>query len=252
MKKLATIGLALVAMLAMTAVAVAQVAEPVITLTGSGTPTKGGTKKKPKNATLVTDFKVNKESRKTVANITYFVPKNIVLSGKGFKYCTAETINLKGEGACPKGSLVGKGTSTAVLGPNFAPLGFTVNVYAGGKNEIALALAQTNGGSVRTNFKGTITKASGPYGQKISVDIPASVQSPAAGLYSYITEVKTTIKGKFVKGSGKKKTTSYFASLTGCPKDKQHHLGVQLGYAQNDTGPAGKSPVVTATSPCKP
>jgi len=251
MKRLATIGLALVAMLALTAVAVAQVAEPVINLTGSGSPSKGGTKKKPKNATLNTDFTVNKESRKTVSRITYFIPKNIVLSSKGFKYCPVETLNTKGEGACPKGSLVGKGTSTAVLGPKFAPLGFTVNVYAA-KTGLALALAQTNGGSVRANFPGVISKAPAPYGQKITVDIPPAVQSPAAGLYSYITEVQTKITGKLTSGKGKKKKTAFFASLTGCPKDKKHRLGVQLTYVQNDTGPAGTSPIIPATAPCKP
>jgi len=263
LKKFAILGLAIVAMLSMTAVAVAQYALPSIQVTGTVSPSKGGTKKKPKNAKLNVAFTVNKESRKTVERITYYVPANVRLSGSGFRFCPASQINQQGEGKCPKGSKVGTGTATAVLGPNFAPLGFTVNVYAGSKNELALALAQTGGGSVRTAFRGLITSAGTPFGQKITVDVPKSVQSPATGLYSYITGVKTSIGGKFtstkkvtkkVKGKKKKvtvKTTHYFASLTGCPKDKTHDFGVQLGYSANDTGPSGTSDQVRDTAACK-
>src|SRR5215212_6325510 len=87
LKKLVTIGLAVVAVLAAAAVAVAQVAEPVIQPSGAVAPTKGGTKKKPKNAKLKVAFSVNKESRKTLSGINFFVPANVKLSGKGFKYC---------------------------------------------------------------------------------------------------------------------------------------------------------------------
>ena len=254
MRKLAIIGLTLTALFAVTGVALAQFAVPVIGFTGAVTPTKGGTKKKPKNAKLNVAFTVNKESHKTLSSITYFVPANVKLSGTGFKYCPATKINASGETSCPKGSKIGSGTATAVLGPQQTPLNFTVNVYAGGKSEIAIALK----GAVNIAFKAPITSASAPYGQKIAVSIPASVQSPAPGLYSYVTGVSTTIGGKFVKtvtkrvhGVKKKiKTTYNFDSLTGCPSSGLHKLGVQLGYAANDAGPAGSSDVISGTSAC--
>lgn len=254
MRKLALIGLTLTALLAVTGVALAQYALPVINFTGVVTPAKGGTKKKPKNAKLRVAFTVNKESHKTLSSITYFVPANVKLSGTGFRYCPSTKINASGEASCPKGSKIGSGTATAVLGPQQTPLNFTVNVYAGSKNEIAIALK----GAVNIAFRAPITSAGTPYGQKIAVAIPASVQSPAPGLYSYVTGVNTTIGGKFVKTVTKKvhgkkrkvKQTYFFDSLTGCPKDGTHHLGVQLGYAANDAGPAGTSPVVQGTSDC--
>jgi hypothetical protein len=259
LKKFVTFATAGVAMLATVSVAQAQTPpEPVIQVTGSISPDSGGTKKKPKNGSLDVAFTVNKESKKTVSTITYMVPRDVKLSGKGFRYCPASKINAQGEEKCPKGSKVGEGTATAVLGPNAAPLSFTVNVYAGSKDELALALAQTGGGAVRTAFAGPITSAGSPFGQKITVAVPESVQSPAANLYSYITSVDTTITGKTtktktVKKKGKKrkvKTKYYFASVTGCPADGTHDLGVQLTYAQNDSGPAGQSAVVQDTSDC--
>jgi hypothetical protein len=254
LRKLAIIGLTLTALLAVTGVAVAQFAPAVIQFTGVVTPNKGGTKTKPKNAKLSVAFTVNKESHKTLSSITYFVPANVKLSGKGFPYCPSTKINAQGEAKCPKGSKIGSGTATAVLGPQQTPLNFTVNVYAGSKSEIAVALK----GAVNIAFKAPITSTSAPYGQKIAVAIPASVQSPAPGLYSYVTSVNTTIGGKFVKtvtkrvhGVKKKiKTTYNFDSLTGCPSGGLHKLGVQLGYAANDAGPAGSSDVISGTSAC--
>jgi hypothetical protein len=248
LKKLAIIGMAITAMLAMAAVAMAQVAPPVIQWTASASPAKAGTKKKPKNTKLKTAFNVNADAKKTLSGINYYIPKEIKLSGKGFKKCSADTINTSGEGACPKGSQVGAGTSTALLGPSQAPLNFNVKVFANGANEIALSLT----GSVPIAFKAPIKKASGKYGQKIEVQIPASVQQPNPGLFSYVTNVTTTIGGAKVKtGKGKKKKTLYFSGISSCPKSKKVTSGVQLVYAQNDTGPAGQSDIVTSTASCK-
>jgi hypothetical protein len=124
-------------------------------------------------------------------------------------------------------------------------------VYAGSSNELALALAQTGGGAVRTAFQAPITSAGSPFGQKIEVDIPASVQSPAAGLYSYITSVSTTIGAKFTKKVKGKKKNFYFASLNGCPTDRTHDAGVQLTYVQNDAGPGGTSDIAQDTADCR-
>jgi len=249
LKKLGISGLAVTALLAMGGTALAQTppADLAVTVNGKASPSKAGTKKKPKNVSVKIAFEANKESRKTVSQIVFYLPKNLKLSGSGFKTCTAQQINGQGEASCPKGSKVGSGTATAVLGVNQTPLQFTNNVYVGGKNSIALALK----GTVDIAFEGTITKASGAYSQKLTVDIPPQVQSPAPGLFSYITGVDTTIKGSASKGKGKKKKKYAFASVNGCPKDKTHDFGVQLNYVANDAGAAGSSEIFTGTSPCK-
>jgi hypothetical protein len=247
--------LALTATLAMTAVAVAQYAVPVIQVTGKVSPSKGGSKKKPKNATVRMAFTLNKEAHKTASRMTFFVPRDVVLSGKGFRYCPASKINQQGEAKCPKGSKIGEGTATAVLGPEQTPLDFTINVYAGSKNEVAVSLK----GIVNIAFRGLIYRSGAPLGPKVTVDIPPSVQSPAPGLYSYLTGVDFTMSAKTtkkvrVKRKGKRVTVKrnyYFASLRGCPKDRTHDFGVMLTYADNDGGPGGQSDPIRDPSDCR-
>ena len=253
MKKFATTGLAAVAALALAAPAVAQAPDLVVNVTGKSVPAKGGSKKKPKNAKLNVSFTANQESKKTVSRITYYVPANMKLSGKGFKSCSADTLNAQGPDACPKGSKVGTGEAHAVAGSTFAPVNFDVSVYAGGANKLSLYLAQTAGGPLVIAFPGTISKASAPYGQKIQVDVPPSVQQAAPGFYSYITGVTTSIGAKPVsKGKGKKKKTYFYASRTGCPKSGIDTFGVQFDYVANDATPApGQSKIFTGTAKCR-
>jgi hypothetical protein len=237
--------------LAVAGVAIAQYALPQVTLTGTITPTKGGTKKKPKNATLTATFNVNKESRSTVSRITYLLPKNAKVSGKGFRFCPASQINNNGVGSCPKGSQVGTGSATALLGPQQTPIQFSIKVFAGSANEIALALS----GSVPAPaFRGIISNAGGSFGQKITVDVPATVQQPIKGLYSYITSVTAKLGGvKGSTGKGKKKKTTYFVAVTGCPSgDKSHHYGVNLDLTANPNPPQTGQITAQDTSACKP
>src|SRR4051812_36603449 len=184
-------ALTAVALFATAAVALAQVPALSVNVTGGVSPSKGGTKKKPKNGKLALKFDANAESRTTVSTITFYVPKDLKLSGTGFKTCTADQINAGGpsDANCPKGSKLGSGTASALLGPKQSPLAFTTQVYAAGKNAIALYLQGTGGNSVNVAFPGPISKASGPYGQKITVNIPTAVQQPVPGLFSYITSV---------------------------------------------------------------
>lgn len=258
MHKVALLGLASAAMLAMPAVAVAQTPpEPlVVQVEGNVTPTEGGSKKKPKNGKIRLAFTANQESRKTVEDIIFYTPSNLKLSGKGFKFCSAGKINSQGADDCPKKSKVGVGSATAVLGPNQDPVSFDVDVYLGSPNELALYLQGRELQDVNVAFVAPITAAGKPFGQKIAVRVPEAVQQPAPGLYSYITGVDTTIGGvkskRTIKKKGKKrKKTVYFASLTGCPNTGVHDLGVQLKWVTNDAGDAGVSEIFRNSSTCK-
>ena len=248
MKRLAVIGLAVVAVLALAAVAVAQYAVPVITTTGKVTPTKGGSKKKPKNGSITSTVTVNKESRVTASQITLFLPKNVKVDFTGFRYCPASQINSGGN--CNAVKKVGSGSATALLGPNQTPLQFTTTVYPASKKEITIVLK----GSVSVPaFRGIISPAGGNFGQKITIPIPPQVQQPINGLYSSITGF--TNKLGPVTGSVKKKgktVKTLGVAVTGCPKEKAHHLGVRIDFAPNPNPPAQGSATASTTSKCKP
>ncbi|MEA2141777.1 MAG: hypothetical protein QOI64_207 [Solirubrobacteraceae bacterium] len=248
MKKLATIGLALTAMLALAAVAIAQYALPTTTLTGKVVPTKAGTKKKPANGSVEMEFKVNgRESNVTASEIEFLIDKDIRISGKGLPFCPATKIQNEGEASCPKGSKVGDGSAEALVGPNNTQFLFTITIYAASANEIAMQLK----GPISKVLTGKITNASGEFGQKISVAIPPEVQQPIKGLYAKITRVKAKLgKKQGSVGRGKKKKKTNFVGIQGCGS-KQHHLGVRLTFAPNPNPPAQGSDEARTTVKCK-
>jgi len=248
LRRFVVIAVALVATLAVAAVAVAQYALPVTKLTASATPTKGGTKKKPKNGQLKVSFTVNKESNVTADQIVFLLPKNAKVSGKGFRFCPATKINNEGASSCPKGSKVGRGTAQALVGPNKTAFNFAITIYAGSKSEIAMLLT----GPITRALTGSIGNAGGNFGNKITVDVPPEIQQPIKGLYADITAVSATIgKAKGSTGTGKKKKTTYFVGLTGCPSDRTHDFAVRLHFAPNPNAPQQGADEAQATSACK-
>src|SRR4051794_20047884 len=227
----------------MAAVAVAQnpdpsASAPDVKVTVS--PAMAGKKSKPKNSTLKL-FGKNNQTDATVSSITVFVAKNVKLNGKGFKYCTAATLNSKGKSACPAGSKAGSGTAHAVVGPGRVPLKFTVDAYVGSKSSIIFYTQQV-GGTVRKALVGKVSKASGKYGSKIVIKIDEDLQQPAPFVYSSLVDLNTTIKGK--------RGNHFLVASNGCPKDKKHRFGVKFGFTPNSTFPATGSVSGVTDSPC--
>jgi len=238
LRKYLIAALAAVLSIALASIALAQNAAPDVT--AKITPTKAGKKKKPKNSTLKL-FVKNNQTDATVDTITVFLGKNIKLNGKGFKYCTAATLNTEGSSACPAGSKAGGGTAHAVLGPGHAPISFTVDAFVGSKNTIIFYTQQV-GGTVRKGLVGKVSKASGKYGSKIVIKIDDDLQQPALGVFSSLVDLQTTIKAK--------KGKHYLVSSTGCTK-KKHNFGVKFTFAPNATFPAVGSAQGSTTSKCK-
>jgi hypothetical protein len=251
LKKFATLAVALVATLGLTGAAIAQYVAPVVSLTGSVSPSKGGTKKKPKKGEVKLAFTVNKESRVSADQIVFLTPANVKLSGKGFRYCPQSFIAQNGVAKCPKGSQIGTGTASAVLGPRQAPLEFTTTVFWGSVNEITVYLEQ-KGGNLKVPLTGPVTAASAPYGQKVTIDIPPQVVQPAPGVFSQITGVDVSLGGQ-AKKKVKKKTKKFFtSSVTGCPKDRTHDFQVRLRFVSNGmSDPNVKEAQASSTQNCK-
>ena len=100
--------------LGLTAGAIAQA--PESTFDAKVSPTKAGTKGKPKNTTLNFNVTLNKPNT-TVEFIDLKLPKGLKLSGKGMKRCSVDTLAFEGPAGCPSGSKAGPtGSATAVLG----------------------------------------------------------------------------------------------------------------------------------------
>jgi hypothetical protein len=230
--------IAALAALAMATVAVAQSGD--VTATTTVSPTKSGTKKKPKSI-KVTTLVQNNVPNTTAAKIEIDFPKTVKISGKGLTACKLSKIQANGPGACPSKSKAGTGLSHAVVGPDRIPLNFDVTAFVGGNNLVIFYIKQ-QGGTVSKALSGKISKGSGGFAQKLVITIPPDLQQPAPGLYAALTDLKSTLSLKKGKHA--------LVSSVGC-KNKKHKFGAKLTFAPNPAQPPKPSATGTSTATCK-
>jgi hypothetical protein len=230
--------IAALAALAMATVAVAQSGD--VTATTTVSPTKSGTKKKPKSIN-VTTFVQNNVPNTTAAKIEIDFPKTVKISGKGLTSCKLSKIQANGPSACPSKSKAGTGLSHAVVGPDRIPLNFDVTAFVGGKNLVIFYIKQ-QGGTVSKALSGKISKGSGGFAQKLVITIPPDLQQPAPGLYAALVDLKSTLQLKKGKNA--------LISSVGC-KSKKHKFGAKLTFAPNPAQPPKPSATGTSTATCK-
>ena len=238
MRKYLIAVIAALAALAMATVAVAQSED--VTAATTVSPTKSGTKKKPKS-TKITTFVQNNVPNTTAAKIEIDFPKTVKISGKGLTSCKLSAIQANGPSACPSKSKAGTGLSHAVVGPDRIPLNFDVTAFVGGKNLVIFYIKQ-QGGTVSKALSGKISKGSGGFAQKLVITIPPDLQQPAPGLYAALTDLKSTLQLKKGKNA--------LISSVGC-KNKKHKFGAKLTFAPNPAQPPQPSASGTSTAKCK-
>jgi hypothetical protein len=226
------------ASVALASVAIAQ--NPDVSATTKVSPTKAGTKKKPKN-TKVTTFVKNNVPNTTASKIEIDFPSTVKISGKGLTKCAlGEFAKPGGDDNCPSKSKAGSGVANAVVGPQRTPLVFDVTAYVSGNNLVVFWIQQ-RGGTVTKALQGKISKASGKYAQKLVISIPADLQQPAPGLYAALVDLKSSLSLKKGKNS--------LISTTGCKK-KKHRFGAKLTFAPNPAPPPKTTATGTSTAKC--
>ena len=238
MRKYLIAVIAALAALAMATVAVAQNSD--VTATTKVSPTKSGTKKKPKSIKITT-FVQNNVPNTTAAKIEIDFPKTVKISGKGLTSCKLSAIQANGPGACPAKSKAGTGLSHAVVGPDRIPLNFDVTAFVGGKNLVIFYIKQ-QGGTVSKALSGKISKGSGGFAQKLVITIPPDLQQPAPGLYAALTDLRSTLSLKKGKHA--------LITSVGCKK-KKHKFGAKLTFAPNPAQPPKPTASGTSTAKCK-
>jgi hypothetical protein len=221
--------------LAVTAVAIAQTQSA--TLTTSVSPTKAGTKKKPASTKL--KFTVNnKNPNATLSSLDITTPATLKVSAKGFPKCSEDGI-LNDD--CPKGSLVGSGTASAILGVNNppdkarSPLTFKIKAFVAGPKEIDFRLASNE-------LKNLVVISPGKLnGRKLTIQVPEAAQSPDGVTFAGLQEIKSTLGGKFKKNK--------LIATTGCKK-KAHKISTTLHFRNNGADPGGTAKA-SDSAPCK-
>jgi hypothetical protein len=238
LRKYLIAAIAALASIALASVAVAQSQD--VTATTTVSPTKAGTKKKPK-AAKVTTFVKNNVPNTTASKIEIDFPKTVKISGKGLTKCAlGEFAKPGGDDNCPAKSKAGSGVSNAVVGAARTPLVFDVTAYVGGTNLVVFWIQQ-RGGTVSKALQGKISSASGKFKQKLVITIPPDLQQPAPGLYAALTDLRSTLSNKKGKNS--------LISVNSCKK-KKHTFGTKLTFAPNPAAPPKPSATGTSTAKC--
>jgi hypothetical protein len=233
--------------LVMATVAFAQNPPPSIDVTATVSPTKAGTKKKPKSEKLNLTINNSRESKTSASKIEISIPKSMKLSTKGLKTCSVSKLDSQGKASCPKGSLAGLGTADALVNPaspNPAPLKFNVSTFVAGKNLLAFYLEQQGTDSgVQQALPAKITSVKNKvYGQKLTINIPENLQQPAPGVYSTLIQIKNSL--------GLKSGKNALLTSIGCPKTREHPIGVKISYVPNPNPPAASSASSTDGAAC--
>jgi hypothetical protein len=215
-------------------IAYAQTPPPSVTVTASVSPTKAGTKAKPKAEKFKLAVVNSKESKTTAAKITITFPSTLKLTTSGLDQCTASDDALIASTAVCKKSIAGKGTAHALVNPFAdapAQVEFKVTPIVG-KNELLFVLKSPIAQAV---LHGKIA------GKKLTIAITPELQQPVTGTYSALLDLTTELS--------KTKGTKALIVSTGC-KSKKHSVGVTVGFVPNPNPPAASTASGTGDAKC--
>ena len=192
---------------ALLALPVTALAEPVQDFSVKASPTKAGTSSKPKSVTL----NVSLGSRETtpgaqpptLSAVDIYFPAGAKYNGDLFPSCKASVIDAeKSTDACPKGSIVGSGKAAGLAPGPITQNDLKITAANGGKNKINLFVEGASPLRIQSNIVGTLSSASGDFGLKLKVPVPANLQEPAPGVPVAITLFQVKI-AKSIKKAGK-------------------------------------------------
>jgi hypothetical protein len=176
--------------------------------------TKAGTKDKPRSVgflTVTTTLTPGPGEVGTFATskAVLFFDKNIVFGGSKFGTCSASKAATDN---CPASARVGGGSANAqaTIG---GPEALTVKAWNGpGGNSLYLHVRGTTPLDIDGVLSGKLSNATGDYGKKLTVTIPANLQQPLPNVFGTLT--------KFVTRVGGSRNGTPYVGLKGCSGGK--------------------------------
>ncbi len=258
MRRIALVALAALVVGAVTAPSAFAI-NSILKFDVSFSPTKVGTKKKPRAISLKVRPYYDTLAPDADAPFAWkqariFFPKEGVFNGKYFPGCTGKQVSTAaGRAKCKKaeiGKVDAKGFALGLVEP------LKVNLYNLPKGKgVALYLSGDNPLIIDHVVEGILTKINTPlFGYKLTFDVPPDLIQPAPGAYATALDFKTTIPARTItrtkkKGQGarpeKIKTKYPYIGTTGCPKS-----GIFTAAFETDNTD-GTTSRVEVTSPCK-
>jgi hypothetical protein len=136
---------------------------------------KPGTPRKPAGVKLTTQFGwggLESTDQPSVTGIELRFPRGSIYNGAKYPRCTEDMFDRHGLAACPKGSIMGRGTGTA-----YADTVITrpqITVVNGGPNAIYFYTALNNPARVQTAVVGNLARLRGNFAYHLSAAIRSS------------------------------------------------------------------------------
>ncbi len=207
----------------------------------SVSPSKAGTKSKPKGVKLT--FKAKWETsadvdKPVVQSADVLFPKGSLYNGAKYPKCAQSVMERGSVSDCPAKSIMGTGTGTA-----YADTVLTspkITVVNGGANKVFLFTVLTNPARVAKPVPGTITKMSGKWAYKLHLTVPDSLQIVAG--------IPIALRDLTISAGGKAHAKDWLAT-TSCSGGKWP-FQVTTSFATNDTATTGGSATYEGTTPC--
>jgi hypothetical protein len=241
LRKYLIAGLAALIAVGCADIARAQNPAPAPTMTVNLTPSKAGTKKKPKSAKVRLKIENNVESKTTMSTLQLDFDKTVKLSGRGLTKCSRSVLEQpNGVSACPRASRAGSGVAHALVGPHLptpSSLTLDVDAFVGGNNLIYFRVQGRELPNVIGLLEGRITKS----GHRLTLSIPDELKQPAPGTFSALVDLEATLSLKKGKNA--------LLSTNGC-KSRKHTTKATLTYSPNPVPPASTTATTNASSRC--
>jgi hypothetical protein len=125
----------------------------------------------------------------TLQRLVMRFPRGAVYNGGRTPACAAERIARSGPSACPKGSIVGRGSAKADA--DLTPTRPGITVVNGGPRRVWFHVTMTNPASIAVAVPGRIRRIGGRWSYELTVDIPGTLQV-VAGIPVYLREMTVT------------------------------------------------------------
>jgi hypothetical protein len=157
--------------------AIAQSGGTTMTVDAKVSPSKAGTKKKPKGVKLkvkVTWDTPGDVEKPVIQKADVLFPQGSLYNGAKHDKCSQAVLARSGPKACPKGSIMGSGSGNAFADDVITKP--TITVVNGGGSSVFLYTVMTNPARVQAPVPGKITKMSGKWAYKLHLEVPRNLQ----------------------------------------------------------------------------
>jgi hypothetical protein len=185
-------------------------------------PSKSGTAKKPKAASINVVIQSPTENPATSDKVVVKFGKGVTFNNRAFPTCSLAKINAtRSLSGCPKGSIVGKGTARALglVGQTRVPSTLKVTAVNSPGNQLQLFVETNTPITVAAPITGRLVKSSGPYGYQLNVQIPDELQEIIPGTaWAPLTYFQVRVQATTTVKRGGKRVSVPYVATTKCPK----------------------------------